>query len=537
MNTPSIPKQAVIYCRVSTKEQVEEGNSLKTQERLCKEYAIKNGYTVVRVFIEQGESAKTADRTELQNMLAFCAHHRKLVSAVIIYKLDRLSRNTDAYSEIRLLLKKYEIEIKSTTEYFENTPVGKFLENTMANIAQFDNDIRAERCAGGMKEAVREGRYVWMAPVGYDNVKVADKSTIAINPVLGPLIRETFEHIALRRFPIEEIRHMMAKKGLTLKSGRPISQAYFYELIKNELYSGWITKFGERHKGHFEPIITEEIFNQVQRAIRNQGNNKPHITDHPDFPLRRFIIDGNGQKVTGSWSKGRYRKYPYYRFGRVGSNYNKDRFEEKFVAYMNQYSLTSIDFELLKGYVKKHLSEAVKDEIKHTEHVKQRIADLGDKQGVLIKKNIDGVISDAVLKQQLALLEEASLNLHTELLTLSTKNTVDYTRVLQIVEEYVKNPGNIWVKAKIDKKLKLQWFQFPLGIEFRNSTFGTREVASIFKAKHPISDSNSAVVDYKLKNLNQHGELYQKEQAGAIGEELTKLFYILSEQPELEYPS
>ena len=208
----------MIYCRVSTKEQVEEGNSLVTQEKICKEYALKQGYSITQIFIEQGESAKTADRPQLQNLLGFCANRKNRVSAVIAYKLDRLSRNTDDYSQIRLLLKRYGVEIKSTTEYFENTPVGRFLENTMANIAQFDNDIRSERCAGGMKEAVREGRYVWMAPIGYSNIKVADKATIGINPVLGPIVKETFELIALNQFPIEETRRIMKVQSSQLQT-------------------------------------------------------------------------------------------------------------------------------------------------------------------------------------------------------------------------------------------------------------------------------------------------------------------------------
>lgn len=61
MNTND-KKRAVIYCRVSTKEQVEEGNSLVSQEKICRDYANKHNYEIVRVFIEQGESAKNADR-------------------------------------------------------------------------------------------------------------------------------------------------------------------------------------------------------------------------------------------------------------------------------------------------------------------------------------------------------------------------------------------------------------------------------------------------------------------------------------------
>lgn len=121
---PQQLKQAVIYCRVSTKEQVDEGNSLNTQEKQCRDYATKNGFEIVQVFVEQGESAKTADRTELKKLLALCSDKKKKIESIIIYRLDRLSRNTDDYSHLRLLFKKYGVEIRSTSENFEDTPVG-----------------------------------------------------------------------------------------------------------------------------------------------------------------------------------------------------------------------------------------------------------------------------------------------------------------------------------------------------------------------------------------------------------------------------
>ena len=264
-------KRAVIYVRVSTKEQVDEGNSLSTQQKICLDYAKRHDYEVTEIFVEQGESAKTADRTELQRLLAFCADRKQAVKAVIIYKLDRLSRNTDDYSQLRLFLKRYGVEIKSTSEHFENNPVGRFMENTMANIAQFDNDIRSERCAGGMKEAMRDGRYVWMAPVGYRNIKIGGRSTIAQDDVMAPLIRETFELIASNIYPTEEIRQKMIKKGLANKQGKPISKGYFYKMLTNQLFAGWIVKFGEQHRGTFIQIISDELFDQAQRVLRYKG--------------------------------------------------------------------------------------------------------------------------------------------------------------------------------------------------------------------------------------------------------------------------
>ena len=84
-------KRAVIYVRVSTKEQVDEGNSLSTQEKMCREYTSKNGYEVVHVYIEQGESAKTALRTELQKMLLFCSDKKnKIMPLLFINWTDSL---------------------------------------------------------------------------------------------------------------------------------------------------------------------------------------------------------------------------------------------------------------------------------------------------------------------------------------------------------------------------------------------------------------------------------------------------------------
>jgi len=162
----AVIKRAVIYVRVSTVEQAEEGNSLSTQEKICREYAFKQGYEVVDVFVERGESAKTANRTELQKMLPFVTNKKNSITAIIIYKIDRLSRNTDDYSQIRNLLKRYGVAIKSVSEMIEDTPAGRLMENMMSNIAQFDNDVRTERCV--MVCEMRLGRGDMCGPLRLD---------------------------------------------------------------------------------------------------------------------------------------------------------------------------------------------------------------------------------------------------------------------------------------------------------------------------------------------------------------------------------
>lgn len=485
----------MIYCRVSTKEQVEEGNSLSTQEKICRDYAQKHNYEIGEIFLEQGESAKTADRTELQKLLAYCADKKNCVQAVIIYKLDRLSRNTDDYSQIRLLLKRYGVEIKSTSEHFENTPVGRFMENTMANIAQFDNDVRAERCAGGMKEAMREGRYVWMAPIGYNNIKIHGKANIMKDEQKGSLMQKTFELIASNIYPIEEVRKIMTKEGLVNKKGKGLSKPYFYKMLGNETYAGFIIKFGEKHRGSFEPIVSEEVFNQVQRVLKGKGKkHSQHITDHPDFPLRRFIIDENGKKLTGSWSKGRYKKYPFYRFGGEGSNHNREEFEKNFMDYVESFQFNEEKIEQLKELVRENLVTATLNQRKEAEKLKKQIQDLTEKQSGIIKKNLDGVIPDNVLRQQLELIEKDLMEANAALSVIPSSNA-NYEEIISFLEDYLKNPSNVWRNAKVGVQVKLQWFQFPSGLVFQNNFFGTTELCSFFKVKKEILDKKSSEVD------------------------------------------
>ena len=480
---------------MSTKEQVDEGNSLSTQQKICNDYALKHEYEIADTFIEQGESAKTVDRTELQRLLAYCANKKNGVKAVIIYKLDRLSRNTDDYSQLRLLLKRYGVEIKSTSEHFENTPVGRFMENTMANISQFDNDIRSERCAGGMRDAMRDGRYVWMATVGYKNVKIAGRSTIEQDEIMSPLILKTFQLIASNIYPTEEVRKIMTKEGLLNKKGKPFSKGYFYAMLTNELFAGWIVKFGERHRGTFTAIISDELFNQVQRVLKHKGRkHSAYVTDHPDFPLRKFVVNENGKKLTGSWSKGRNKRYPFYRFGGNNSNHNRDKFEEAFMKYLDEYSFDEVKLKRLKELVKENLVKATLDQRKEVDRLKKYIHELTEKQTGIIKKNLEGVIPDNVLKQQLGMIEKELLNANSSLAGIPNTE-INYEEALKFLNTYLKKPSAVWKNAKIEVQTKLQWFQFPQGLTFQNNIFGTSEMCLFFKTKDAISASLYSKVD------------------------------------------
>src|SRR5690349_746220 len=130
---------AIAYIRVSDPKQVTEGNSLVTQERQVREYAKSQGYNLLRVFIERGQSAKSDDRTVLQEMLEFAKQNVGKIQVLMFPKIDRFARHLPDYLDLKARLNRLKIRIDSVGEHIEDTPVGRLTEHLLASIAQFDN--------------------------------------------------------------------------------------------------------------------------------------------------------------------------------------------------------------------------------------------------------------------------------------------------------------------------------------------------------------------------------------------------------------
>src|SRR6266699_5880418 len=144
----------VIYCRVSSKDQI-EGTSLESQELACREYARSHNIKALKIFIERGESAKFADRTQLIELIDFCHQNKGAVQVLLVWKVDRFARNVGDHFSVKATLMKYGVRIVSVTEPIDANPEGKLMETILAGFAQFDNDIRATRTVQGTEEAPR----------------------------------------------------------------------------------------------------------------------------------------------------------------------------------------------------------------------------------------------------------------------------------------------------------------------------------------------------------------------------------------------
>lgn len=159
----------LIYLRVSTKEQAKEGYSIPAQREACLKYIRDKGWILVDEYVDRGESAKTSDRPQLQEMLQRIRDD-KSVNAVVVHKIDRLARNMEDHVVIKAALRKNDVQLVSVTENIEDSASGRLVEGILAAIAEFYSANLANEVKKGMLQKAKSGGCVYQAPFGYRNV-------------------------------------------------------------------------------------------------------------------------------------------------------------------------------------------------------------------------------------------------------------------------------------------------------------------------------------------------------------------------------
>ena len=381
---------AIIYIRVSTSEQAEFGYSLKAQQEICQDYAIRNKYKVLKVFIEKGESAKTANRTELKNMLSYVKSNKNKIDSLIIYKMDRLSRDIYDTLTIRLTLKKLDIDLKSVTEPFDDSPFGTFTATLFSSIAQLDNNIRPERTIMGMKQAIKDGRWLWNAPYGY-KYEYNNQKSYLVPSSDADTVRKIFSDFICgkKQYQIcEELK----------KSGIKISRQHLNNLLRNPLYIGKLkTKlFDKLIDGIHKPIIDDITFYKTQNIL-SPDKNHYNIKYKDEFPLKRFLkCPQCGRRLAGSYSKGRYKRYAYYHCVTKGCSFKpvkREFAEELFTQYLDSFSTKRKTINDVFEKLRISLNDTVKDSINILKNIKKEITLLESKKARIEELVIDGTFS------------------------------------------------------------------------------------------------------------------------------------------------
>ena len=330
-----MPKiNCAIYTRKSTERGLEmEFNSLQNQEEACKAYILSqafNGWEYYKTFEDGGISGGTMERPGLQALLEEIRERN--IQVVVVYKVDRLSRSIFDFHKMMQEFAKYECNFVSITQSFDTSnSMGKLTLNMLLSFAQFEREVSAERVRD--KIAASKAKGLWMGenlPLGYD----LNDRHLVVNEPEAEIVRQVFQKY-LEMQNMLGVAEWLNKQGIYTKKwvtkhsqhtrgGEPFKKNTVQRMLTNPVYLGKITHYRQNkiYNGVHKPIISRELWEQVQQVIRrriNDPNAFLHYKCHKTV-LAGKLYDDKGQNFRFTSSKKQGKKFLYYYNG-VGGHY------------------------------------------------------------------------------------------------------------------------------------------------------------------------------------------------------------------------
>ncbi len=468
--------KADLYIRVSTDEQAEKGYSQRDQEERLRKYCDFKKITVRNVIYED-YSAKTFLRPAWKLFLADLKKKKNSINMILFTKWDRFSRNAaDAFQMIGIL-RKLGVEPYAIEQPLDlDIPENKIMLGIYLTAPEVENDRRSMNVRYGMRRAVKEGRWMNGAPLGYINRITPDgKKYIAPEQPYADIIKWAFTTIARHKINVENVWREAQKKGL------PCCKGQFWNLIRNPVFCGKIYLKAYKDEpeavlqGKHEPIITEELFKEVQDFL----DGKKQVYKTTSGSLEELVLRGHllcpncGGMLSGSGSRGNGGTYYYYhcksacRFRHRSDRVNK-QFERELYKWVPKPGMIEAYCEVVNSvYKKRAVSQNV--EIKR---YNDRMAILHDNLHKARNKFMTDQIDRSEYNEFKKECETELNDIELKLFSISNQN-IKIDGILRKAVENLSNMMAIYREGNNARKRKLIGSIFPEKLVFDGMTFRT----------------------------------------------------------------
>ncbi|PIY94346.1 MAG: hypothetical protein COY68_03185 [Candidatus Levybacteria bacterium CG_4_10_14_0_8_um_filter_35_23] len=304
--------KAIIIARVSTEEQKEAGNSLPAQIVRLEKYCQNKNFEIIKNF-SFDESAYKDKRNDFDDILDFVIGQKEK-TAVCFDKVDRLSRNVfDKRVSIlyeKALKDEVELHFVSDGQVINShlSATEKFAFSMSLGLAKYYSDAISDNVKRAQEQMIRNGVWPTRAPIGYKNVRVNEKQTeIQVDPDNADLIRKAFEWYSTGNYSLSTLRKRLKDSGLAINT--TLSQGVMDWILKNPFYYGEMVWNGKKHPHKYEPLITRDVFMQVQK-VKEGWHKKPFKWASKPFVFKGLVkCSLCGCMITGEVAKKKYRYY------------------------------------------------------------------------------------------------------------------------------------------------------------------------------------------------------------------------------------
>jgi site-specific DNA recombinase len=474
--------KAVIYSRVSTDEQKENGFSLQDQTARLKKYCREKKYEIVKHY-QDDHSAKNFNRPAFKEFLIDVKSKVIKPDIFLCVRMDRFSR--DSFESLNMLrdFKRQDIKfetIENNIELDSPESIIPYMLNLV--LPEVENKRRGLNTKRGLRQALREGRWTSKAPIGYYNDIV--NKIILPHKNFAPIISWAFEVYAKGLYSVSEIRNMMLEKGLK------ISKQAFYNFISNKLYIGkivikqWENEPEEIVNGIHEPIVAEEIFFECQKRLTQKKKPYQGKTSSEELPLKGFLICPKcGRIMTGSASKGNGGLYHYYHCQRkygCNNSYKANDANTNFINYLNSFEISD---EVANLYV--NILEDVfakQDDNKQSErhNIEQAIKNIDNQIDSLENKFLDELISAEQFNHLTQKLEYRKNDLVSKHVVINSSKK-DFNKYLSFGFSMLADLSNYYKEASTTTKQRIIGSIFPEKIIYENKEYRTSKMNEVIR--------------------------------------------------------
>jgi site-specific DNA recombinase len=499
-------RKALVYARVSSDRQKNEGHGLDSQVHRCVEYAKSKGYEVEKVFKDSftggGDFLR---RPAMSELLTYMDDHLTENYVVIFDDLKRLARDTVAHIKLRKEFNARDAKVECPNFNFEDTPEGEFIETILAAQGELERKQNKRQVIQKQKARLEGGYWPFFAPPGYTQVKhpLHGKLLTRLEPQAS-IIQEALEGYASGRFQEQlDVLNFLRRKDFHAGKG---GNAIYLETVKRILmritYAGYIEypDWGvARRKGHHDGLISLETYLKIQERRETKAKTFTRRDLNPDFPLRGFLDCAFcKESFTASWTTGRSGTFPYYRCRTQGcpqqnKSVNRDVVESKFLGILKgikprQEVLDYTKARLVRRWDKKvselHLVQKAKED--KLESVRKDIKEYSfaavRAENAQIRKVYEDRLKELVA-EELLLAEKAD----------NTRfKKISFGTAIEMVFDNLKNPYERWIKGDLSDRRLLLKLVFSDRLAYsKKDGFGTAKLSLPLKVFEVVSTSSN----------------------------------------------
>ena len=292
-------KPVALYARVSSDRQ-DVDLSVSAQLRALRDHAQKNGYLVVREYVDEAESGRIADRPQFRRMLNDAGKPSSPFEEILVWKFSRFTRKREHAVAFKSMLRRRGVRVTSITEHSDDSPTGKLMEAIIESVDEFYSENLAQDVTRGMREAASRGFWVSGAiPYGYKKIKVKDgpkeRPKLKPEPKTAVVVKRMFQ-MAEAGKSVLDITRTLNDEGVASAGGKLWSKTMVHYMLTNEVYTGTLV-WGVSSKDKAPPIRVENAFPELVsmdtfKRVSRLMHSKAPTKSHPRRTSSSYLLSG-----------------------------------------------------------------------------------------------------------------------------------------------------------------------------------------------------------------------------------------------------